>query len=109
MSKPKILEPLHADFQKILTQFQQRYGSEKGLQYFWAWASKLGLNPDKPYGWREKFGWIQPFQIVKVDKGTRFYRVEAAFPLSSMNRNVYTEFELERLKFLNLLAKSKDT
>ena len=49
----KIGEPLHPDFQKILRQFQKRYGDKQGLSYFWGWVNNLGLNPDKPYGWRE--------------------------------------------------------
>lgn len=97
MEKMKeVSEPLHPDFQKILTQFQKRYGKTLGSQYFHAWVNKLGLDDTKPYGWQEKFSWIQPFQIIRTDKSTLFYKVEAAFPLSSMNMNVYTEYELER-------------
>lgn len=93
----KISEPLHPDFQKILQQFIKRYGQAIGTQYFHAWVNQLGLDDTKPYGHREKFKWAQShFRFVKQDKGAKYYQVEAAFPLSSMNRNVYTEFELER-------------
>jgi len=94
----KISEPLHPDFQKILQQFIKRYGQEKGTQYFYAWVNKLGLDDTKPYSHsREKFQWAQShFRFIKQDPRAKYYEVEAAFPLSSMNRNVYTEFELER-------------
>jgi hypothetical protein len=93
----KVSEPLHPDFQKILQQFIKRYGQELGKQYFYAWVNQLGLDDTKPYGHREKFQWAQShFRFIKQDKRARYYEVEAAFPLSSMNRNVYTEFELER-------------
>jgi len=94
----KTSEPLHPDFQKILQQFIKRYGQEKGTQYFYAWVNKLGLDDTKPYSHsREKFQWAQShFRFIKQDPRAKYYKVEAAFPLSSMNRNVYTEFELER-------------
>ena len=93
----KISEPLHPDFQKILQQFVKRYGQAIGTQYFHAWVNQMGLDDSKPYGHREKFQWAQShFRFVKQDKTAKYYEVEAAFPLSSMNRNVYTEFELER-------------
>ena len=94
----KTSEPLHPDFQKILQQFVKRYGQEKGTQYFYMWINKLGLDDTKPYSQsREKFQWAQShFRFIKQDPRAKYYEVEAAFPLSSMNRNVYTEFELER-------------
>lgn len=94
----KVSEPLHPDFQKILQQFVMRYGKEKGTQYFHMWINQLGLDDTKPYSHsREKFQWAQShFRFIRQDPRAKYYEVEAAFPLSSMNRNVYTEFELER-------------
>jgi hypothetical protein len=94
----KISEPLHPDFQKILQQFIKRYGEEKGKQYFYAWVNQLGLDDTKPYVQsQEKFQWARGhFQYIKQDKLARYYEVEAAFPLTSMNLTVYTEHELER-------------
>lgn len=107
MSKTVLVgEPRHPDFEKIFRQFMKRYcGSrtvecQKGKTVYYAWLNKLGgLDDTKPYvpqGQHEKFSWIQPFQVVKRDRDTRYYKVEAAFPLSSMNQNVYTEQELLR-------------
>jgi len=92
-----VSEPLHPDFQKILKQFQKRYGVDQGTNYFWAWINKLGLNPEKPYEQaREAFRWAEPhFQLIKSDTEAKWYKVEAAFPLSSMNLNVYTREELK--------------
>ncbi|RLI40433.1 hypothetical protein DRO59_09305, partial [Candidatus Bathyarchaeota archaeon] len=90
--------PLHKDFQKILNAFKKRYGEKEGERLFWAWVNKLGLNPDKPYRKpQEKFNWAKSaFQYIKQDKNAKYYKVEALFPLTSMNNNVYTEDELVR-------------
>ena len=86
---------MHPDFQKILKAFRGRYGEEEGERLFWAWVNRLGLNPEKPYGAREAFKWAEPiFQALRDQEG--LYRVEALFPLESMNRVVYTEEELLR-------------
>lgn len=89
-------EPLHPDFQKILKQFQWRYGVDQGTDYFKRWVNKLGLNPDKPYGWGESFSWLEPsdFRMVKQDKHAKYYEVETAFPLTSMNMNIYKRAQL---------------
>ncbi|MCD6528762.1 hypothetical protein J7L06_00520 [Candidatus Bathyarchaeota archaeon] len=92
------MTPLHPDFQKILDQFIKRYGKEEGERLFWAWVNKMGLNPDKPYRMpQEKFSWAKSvLQLVRQDAEAKYYKVEALFPLVSMNRNVYTEDELLR-------------
>jgi hypothetical protein len=89
----------HRDFEKIYQQFLKRYGKEKGEQIYYAWLRKLGLDDTKPYGsqmW-EDFRWAAGrIALYKTDGSARYYKVEALFPLESMNRNVYTEDELIR-------------
>jgi len=96
--------PRHPDFEKIYRAFMKRYcGSpdeecEKGRQAYYAWLNKMGLNDTKPYRKpQEKFNWAKSaFQYLKQDKNAKYYKVEALFPVVSMNRNVYTEEELIR-------------
>ncbi|MCK4482478.1 hypothetical protein KAU55_04580 [Candidatus Bathyarchaeota archaeon] len=63
----KIGEPLHPDFQKILRQFQKRYGDKQGLSHFWGWVNNLGLNSDKRYGGASllKAQWMKKLDIVQ--------------------------------------------
>lgn len=94
--------PRHPDFEKIYRAFMKRYcGSasnecEKGRSVYYAWLSKMGLDDTKPYRLpQEKFRWAQPtFNIIKQDREAKYYKVEALFPIVSMNRNVYTRDEL---------------
>ena len=96
--------PRHPDFEKIYRAFMKRYcGSpnnecEKGKQVYYAWLNKLGLDDTKPYRIpQEKFQWAKPiFNLIKQDEKAKYYKVEALFPIVSMNRNVYTEEELIR-------------
>jgi len=97
-----VSEPRHPDFEKIYRQFMKRYcGSpdeecERGKRVYYAWLNKLGLDDTKPYRKpQEKFNWAKSaFTYWKQDKQAKYYKVEALFPLSSMNYNVYTEDEL---------------
>jgi len=93
MENPKaesVLEPLHPDFQHILRMFKQRYGEEEGERIFWAWVRKMGLNPDKPYTWpQEAFRWAEPLiSLYHEDENAKYYRVEALFPVTSLNRRI---------------------
>ena len=96
--------PMHPDFVKIYRAFMKRYcGSpdnecEKGKRVYYAWLAKMGLDDTKPYRKpQEKFNWAKSaFQYIKQDKNAKYYKVEALFPLTSMNNNVYTEEELIR-------------
>ena len=83
--------PRHPDFEKIYRQFIKRYGEEKGKRYYYAWLKKLGLDDTKPYGAqvKEAFRWARY-------QGDEYYYCEAAFPVESMNKNIYTEEELIR-------------
>jgi predicted nucleic acid-binding Zn-ribbon protein len=100
---------MHPDFQKIYRQFMHRYCSgqtvcDKGKNVYYGWLNKLGLDDTKPYGaqafqeaFGERFSWIAPhFTLIKQDTEAKYYRVEALFPLVSMNQNIYTEDELLR-------------
>ncbi|MFW6117352.1 MAG: hypothetical protein ACOC6G_02055, partial [Thermoproteota archaeon] len=72
---------------------------EKGKQVYYTWLQKMGLDDTQPYGpqQKESFRWAQQLiRFAKEDEDTRYYRVEALFPVSSMNDNLYTEEELER-------------
>lgn len=94
--------PRSADFEKIYRQFMRRYcGSaqtecDKGKGAYYGWLNKMGLDDTKPYeGLKEAFSWLQSsFGFLRADQNARYYKVEAAFPLSSMNNYVYSEKEL---------------
>jgi len=99
----QITEPMHPDFVKIYRQFLKRYcGSddecEEGKSFYYGWLKRKGLDDTKPYrSPQEAFKWAQPiFQLIKEDPDYKYHKVWAAFPLSSMNLNVYTEDELLR-------------
>jgi hypothetical protein len=93
----------HPDFQKIQSQFIQQCGEQEGLQRYQEWVDRLGLDESKSYmsnaSMREKFQWIQrhaDFRLWKEDTEAKYWRVEAGFPVESMNENVYTKEELTR-------------
>jgi len=93
--------PKHPDFQKIYDAFMWRYCKDKteckeGKDYYYAWLNKLGLDDTKPYQKpQEKFNWTKSYlKFLKEDEKAKYFKVEALFPLSSMNNNMYTEDEL---------------
>jgi hypothetical protein len=93
----------HPDFKKILDQFKQQLGEEQGGRRYQEWVDKLGLDESKSYltnsQMREKFSWVRnhvDFRLWKEDADAKYWRVEAGFPLQSMNDNVYTKEELLR-------------
>ena len=71
---------------------------EKGKQVYYAWLNKLGLDDTKPYRKpQEAFNWAKSiFNLIKQDNEAKYYKVEALFPVVSMNNNIYTEEELVR-------------
>ena len=100
----------HPDFEKIYKQFQTRYG-EEGEKNYLAWLSLMVLDETKPYSnedqFNESFGWAKTLITrLKEEDGRRLYKVDACFPLSSMNRNVYTEAELTQAARMLRLVKS---
>jgi len=96
--------PRHPDFEKIYRQFMKRYcGSpdnecEKGRQIYYAWLNAHGLDDTKPYRKpQEAFKWAEPtIKFAREDEEAKYYKVEALFPVSSMNMNLYSEEELLR-------------
>ena len=95
-------EGLHPDFSKIRDQFVAHLKDfKKGIIRYVEWISELGLDQGKPYGAtapKEAFAWVDKhveFNLWKEDKDARYWKVEAAFPLESMNLNVYTKEELQ--------------
>lgn len=96
--------PRHPDFEKIYQAFVAHYckdGTECdiGRTYYYAWLQKLGLDDTKPYEYpqekQERFSWIAPhLEFIKEDDQAKYFKVEALFPLTSMNDNIYTRDEL---------------
>ena len=94
----------HPDFEKIYQAFMWRYCKnqsecELGKNYYYAWLNKMDLDDTKPYEKpQEKFSWVDKSNIAfwKQDEQAKYFKVEALFPLSSMNRNVYTRNELTK-------------
>ena len=91
------------DFSKILTQFQWYYCKNqhpcpKGDNEYYNWLNSLGLDETKPYGQsKEAFRWAKDMiSLTKEDESSKTYKVLAAFPVESMNMNVYTEAELRK-------------
>jgi len=97
----------HPDFHRIRTQFIKHVCGdgecEEGVARYNAWIKALNLDETKSYltnaGLREKFQWVQKhadFKLWKEDATAKYWRVEAGFPLKSMNENVYSQDELMR-------------
>jgi hypothetical protein len=95
--------PRHPDFEKIYQAFMWRFCQDKtecdtGKQHYYNWLNKLDLEDTKPYqSPQEKFSWTEPYiQFLKEDEDAKYFKVEALFPLSSMNNNLYTQDELSK-------------
>lgn len=91
----------HPDFQKIYKQFLTHIKDEgEAITRYGKWVLALNLDETKPYGLsrREQFQWIKRhanFELWKQDADAKYWKVEAGFPLESMNENVYNMRELE--------------
>lgn len=88
----------HPDFNKIYTQFQT---VEDGENRYWDWIKALNLDESKPYRdcFKEGFQWVKrhtDLRLWKEDSRNKYWRFEAAFPVTSMNGNVYSKEELLR-------------
>jgi len=92
---------MHKDFIKIQNQFITHFcksstSCDEALLEFNSWVADLGLNVNKAYGTHESFKWAAPMiQKWKADEKNTYYKVPFAFPLESMNGNVYTEAEIK--------------
>jgi len=90
----------HSDFQKIYKQFLTHIKDEQeAIHRYNNWIQALNLDETKPYGqsMREQFQWLKKhidFNLWKEDAQAKYWKVEAGFPLESMNQNVYLEDEL---------------
>lgn len=95
--------PRHPDFEKIFQAFVKRYGQVEGEKNYFMWLKTMGLDDTKSYSrpqeslGMERFNWAQVlFSYIREDESKKYFKVEASFPLSSMNNYVYTEDELLR-------------
>ena len=93
---------MHKDFNKIQNEFIKYYCKstspcEQGTMEFNAWVKDLGLNTSKPYGKSlEAYKWAKDMiSKYKEDEKNAYYKVLFAFPIESMNGNVYTEKEIK--------------
>jgi hypothetical protein len=89
----------HPDFERIYQAFMKHYGPTEGGRRYNQWLGKTGLDETKPYRLpqqqAESFKWAQPmFQVLKDDADYVYYKVEAAFPITSLNDITYTKDEL---------------
>ena len=94
-------ESMHRDFIRIQNEFTNYYcksadACEQGTFEFNAWVQDLGINTSKPYGQcLEAFQWAKHMiSKYKEDAKHTYYKVLFAFPIESMNGNVYTEEEI---------------
>ena len=95
-------EKLHSDFIKIQNEFTNYYckspvSCDQGTFEFNSWINDLGLDTSKPYGKSmEAFVWAKDMITkYKEDEDATYWKVLFAFPITSMNYNVYTEKEIE--------------
>lgn len=88
----------HADFEKIHRAFLAHYAQnpQLGESRYAEWLQALSLDDTKPYCKpQERFQWAKDLiQQVREDQDAVYYKVEALFPLESMNGNPYTREEL---------------
>lgn len=88
----------HCDFERIRNEFINYYkGNEaKGSEQYYQWLNALHLDEGLCYSQtHEKFMWAKDMlKTVGEDAENKYYKVLVAFPLESMNGNVYHESDL---------------
>lgn len=87
----------HADFCRIHDEFVKYYKDEaKGEKEYYTWLNALRLNETLCYSQtHEKFQWAKDMlKKVGEDAANKYYKVLVAFPLQSMNGNIYHEADL---------------
>lgn len=87
----------HKDFERIRNEFVNYYKNEaKGDYEYNCWLRSLGLNETLCYAQtHESFQWAKDMiSQIREDTQNKYYKVLLAFPLQSMNGNVYTERNL---------------
>jgi hypothetical protein len=92
----------HQDFERIKGEFEKYYCKgispcPKGEYEYYQWLHALKLDEDLCYGQtKEKFVWAKDMlKAVGEDKDNKYYKVLVAFPLESMNGNIYHEADLK--------------
>jgi hypothetical protein len=95
----------HSEFEKIHSDFLSHYSNDLplGENRYAAWIKALGLDESRGYreqaesrlGLKESFRWAQfLLQYVKEDPEARYYKVEALFPIETLNGDVFSSDEL---------------
>jgi hypothetical protein len=87
----------HQDFERIRNEFVDYYKNEvKGDKEYYTWLKALCLDENLCYGQtHESFKWAKDMiKLVSEDTQNKYYKVLVAFPLKSMNGNVYHEADL---------------
>lgn len=95
----------HPEFEKIHSDFLSHYNTDYSLgeNRYAAWIKALGLDESKGYreqaqsrlGLKESFRWAQfLMQFIKEDPEARYYKVEALFPIETLNGDVFSAEEL---------------
>ena len=87
----------HQDFNRIRNEFVSYYkDSVKGEAEYYVWLNALHLDEGLCYAQtHEKFMWAKDMlKTVGEDAQNKYYKVLVAFPLESMNGNVYHEADL---------------
>ena len=89
----------HPDFEKIHAAFLQHYSQnlQLGEERYSGWVKDSNLDETQSYylqgaqraaGTRQNFDWAKfLLQFVKEDKDAYYYKVEALFPVESMNKD----------------------
>jgi len=92
--------PRHEDFQKIIQNFIDQYGTEEGEQKYFAWLNEHGYDDTKPMPKKESFSWVG--DIKAVPDSQNLIRGEALHPLKTLHPDewpgvrVYLEEELQK-------------
>ena len=88
----------HTDFERIRNEFINYYKGSvaKGEEQYYQWLNALHLDERLCYSQtHEKFQWAKDMlKSVGEDAENKYYKVLVAFPLESMNGNVYHEADL---------------
>jgi hypothetical protein len=91
----------HQDFERIKKEFENYYCKgvspcPKGEYEYYQWLNALRLDENLCYGQtHESFQWAKNMlSLIKEDADNKYYKVLVAFPIKSMNSNVYKERDL---------------
>lgn len=91
----------HSDFKKINRQFLHHIKDEcDAIKRYYHWIAALNLDETCSYAnsMREQFKWVRrhvDFKAWKEDRHAKYWMVDAAYPVESMNENIYSLQELQ--------------